>query len=176
MYTNISDVSSHSDLKAQGLAGLRRNSSLDVGAAQKGVSVRGRARGQRPLRRRVRTLTTKDGVNDHSIPIQKSVSTYHFPESKKSQGGFHHSPVFVTALREHHLLPAVLEHGALHQGLRPHARVDARALLVVVVVEDVGRAEAQEGAPGVDLVEVVVGVGDAEVAGVLGGVGVGVAY
>lgn len=90
--------------------------------------------------------------------------------------GFHHSPVFVTALREHHLLPAVLEHGALHQGLRPHAGVDTRALLVVVVVEDVGRAEAQEGPPGVDLVEVVVGVGDAEVAGVLGGVGVGVAY
>jgi len=87
-----------------------------------------------------------------------------------------HSPVFVAALGEHHLLPAVLEHGALHQRLGAHARVDAGALLVVVVVEDVSRAEAQEGPAGVDLVEVVVGVGDAEVALVLGGVGVGVAY
>lgn len=39
-----------------------------------------------------------------------------------------------------------------------------------------GSAEAQERAAGVDLVEVVVGVGDAKVACVLGGVGVGVAY
>ena len=87
-----------------------------------------------------------------------------------------HSPVFVAALREHRLLPAVLKHNALHQSLCAHSGVDARALLVVVVVEDVGRAEAEEGTSRVDLVEVVVGVGDAEVARVLGGVGVGVAY
>lgn len=86
-----------------------------------------------------------------------------------------HSPVLLAALREHHLLAAVLKHGALNQSLGAHARVDARALLVVVVIEDVGSAEAQEGAARVDLVEVVVGVGDAEVACILSGVGVGVA-
>lgn len=99
----------------------------------------------------------------------------------RSEGGVKgilrpNSPVLVAALREHGLLPAVLEHAALHQDLRAHAGVDARALLVVVVVEDVPRAEAQEGPAGGHLVEVVVGVGDAEVARVLGGVGVGVAY
>lgn len=87
-----------------------------------------------------------------------------------------HSPVLVAALREDRLLATVLEHGALNQRLSAHASVDTRALLVVVVVEDVPRAKAQEGAPRGDLVEVVVGVGDTEVARVLGGVGVGVAY
>ena len=87
-----------------------------------------------------------------------------------------HLPVLVAALSEHRLLPTVLEHAALHQRLRAHASVDARALLVVVVVEDVPGAEAQEGSAGGDLVEVVVGVGDAEVTRVLGGVGVGMAY
>lgn len=117
-----------------------------------------------------------------SPPNMVSMTTAYLPNSQhhhqyanKGQGSFH-SPILVTALREDGLLPAVLEHGALHQRLRAHARVDARALLVVVVVEDVRRAEAQEGTTRVDLVEVVVGVGDAEVARVLCGVGVGVPY
>lgn len=116
-----------------------------------------------------------------SPPKMVSMTTAYLSNSQSHghipiKAGDFHSPVFLAALREHCLLPAVLEHGALHQRLRAHASVDARALLVVVVVEDVRRAEAQEGTTGEDLIEVVVGVRDAEVARVLGGVGVGVAY
>lgn len=63
----------------------------------------------------------------------------------------------------------------MHESLSAHARVHASVLLIVIVVEDVCCAEAQEGASRSDFVEVVVGVCDAEVAGVLGGVGVRVA-
>lgn len=158
-------MSSNCNLERQRLAGLLRDSGLDIGTAEERVRVWGRACAQRPLRRRVGTLATENGVNDHSIPIKQSVSDHSPIKSNEF-----HSPVLLAALREDRLLPAVLEHGALHQRLRPHASVDARALLVVVVVEDVRRAEAQERAPRGDLVEVVVGVGNAEVAGVLGGV------
>jgi nanoRNase/pAp phosphatase (c-di-AMP/oligoRNAs hydrolase) len=84
-------------------------------------------------------------------------------------------PNFIAALAIDHFLAAILEHGALHERLRAHARVHARRLLVVVVVEDVCGAEAQQRAAAGDFVEVVVGVGDAEVAGVFGGVAVRVA-
>ena len=70
MYKNTSKVPSRNDLECQRLSGLLRNSSLDVGAAQERVRVRGRARAQRPLRSRVGTLTTKNGVDDHSVPIK----------------------------------------------------------------------------------------------------------
>tara|TARA_R110002003_G_scaffold388_9_gene19351 strand:+ start:3649 stop:4074 length:426 start_codon:yes stop_codon:yes gene_type:complete len=86
-----------------------------------------------------------------------------------------HLPNFIAALAIDHFLAAILEHGALHERLRTHARVHARRLLVVVVVEDVCGAEAQKRAAAGDFVEVVVGVGDAEVAGVFGGVTVRVA-
>lgn len=75
-----------------------------------------------------------------------------------------------TALSVHHLLSAVLKYSALNQRLRAHARVDARRLLVVVVVEDVRCAKTEQGAATVDAVEVVIGVGNAEVASVFGGV------
>lgn len=60
--------------------------------------------------------------------------------------------------------------------MRAHASVHARVLFVVVVVEDVRCAKTKKRTAGGDFVEVVVGVGYAEVAGVFGGVGVGVAY
>lgn len=58
-----------------------------------------------------------------------------------------------------------------------HASVDARVEDVgVVVVEDVAGAETDGRRAAVDVVPAVVGVGDMQMAGVFGAVGVGVAY
>jgi hypothetical protein len=59
-----------------------------------------------------------------------------------------------------------------HSGV--HGSVTDRASLKVGV-DDVGGAEADEGHAAVDVLEVVVGVGDVQLAGVLGGVAVAVA-
>lgn len=139
-------------LESKLLSCIRDNRSLHICTSQQRVRVRERTRTQRSLRRCVRTLTTKDSINDHRIAI------------------------LITALSVHHLLSAILEHSALNEGLSAHARVHASILLVVVVVEDMCCAKAEERATRGDFVEVVVGVGYAEVAGVFGGVGVGVTY
>lgn len=63
------------------------------------------------------------------------------------------------------LLARVLEHGGLDADLGAHAGVDARAAeLVVEVVVDVDGAVADRGVARVDVVPVVVGVGDVELA------------
>lgn len=54
-------------------------------------------------------------------------------------------------------------------------RCVANRASLVVGVEDVGSAEADQGHAGVDVLPVVVGVGDVELAGVLLGVAVAVA-
>lgn len=54
--------------------------------------------------------------------------------------------------------------------------VDCVVNIFVEIVEDVGCVKFDEGGVGVDIVEVVVGVGDVKFVGVLGGVGVGMVY
>lgn len=61
-------------LEAQCLARLLGDSSLDVRAAQEGVTVWGRARAQRPLGRRVGTLAAEEDVDDYGIPIDSLIS------------------------------------------------------------------------------------------------------
>lgn len=55
-----------------------------------------------------------------------------------------------------------------------HACVHTRGLLIVVVVEDMGGAEAKERASAIDFVEVVVGVCDTEVASIFSRILIGV--
>jgi len=66
------------------------------------------------------------------------------------------------------------ERGVLNKDLSAHAGVDTRDTAVVAGAVDVGGAETDRGKARVDLLEVVVVVGDAELAGVLSGVIVGV--
>jgi len=70
----------------------------------------------------------------------------------------------------------VAEHAVLDKGLGAHARVDGGAQVLVVRVVDVGGAEPQEGRARVDVLPVVVGVGDLEPAPVLVAVAVRVAH
>lgn len=64
----------------------------------------------------------------------------------------------------------------MNKDLSTHASVDAgKKNLVPVVVDDVDSGEADEGLATVNVLPVVVGVGDVEFALVFGGVGVGVA-
>lgn len=70
---------------------------------------------------------------------------------------------------------AAVEGGTLDEDLGAHAGVDAgKQELVVVGVDDMDSAEADEGSTGVDVGPVVVGVGDVELALVLTAVAVGV--
>lgn len=70
----------------------------------------------------------------------------------------------------------LLEGGGLDKDVGTHARVDTSGTNVkVVVVEDVDGAESDRGGTRVDVVPVVVGVGDVELASVLLGVAVRVA-
>lgn len=63
----------------------------------------------------------------------------------------------------------------LNEDLSALAGVDAVGDVLVVVVVEVAGTEAERGTAGVQVVQVVVGVGDSQVALVLGAVGVGVA-
>ena len=63
----------------------------------------------------------------------------------------------------------------LNEDLSALAGVDAVGDVLVVVVVEVAGTEAEGGTAGVQVVQVVVGVGDSQVALVLGAVGVGVA-
>ena len=67
------------------------------------------------------------------------------------------------------------ERAVLHQHLRTHPRVDARDAAAVARAVHVPRAEADGGEARVDPLEVVVVVGNVQLARVLGGVVVGVA-
>jgi hypothetical protein len=68
------------------------------------------------------------------------------------------------------------KHIRLYKSLSTIAGVDGRGKdIFKVVIEDVAGTEADGGETGGDVGEVVVGVGDVEVAGVFGGVVVGVA-
>lgn len=70
---------------------------------------------------------------------------------------------------------AAVEGGALDEDLSTHARVDtSEQELVVVGVDDVDGAEADERSTGVDVGPMVVGVGDVKLALVLAAVAVGV--
>jgi hypothetical protein len=66
------------------------------------------------------------------------------------------------------------ERGILNKDLSAHAGVDTRDTAVVAGAVDVGGTETDRGKARVDLLEVVVMVRDAELAGVLSGVVVGV--
>jgi hypothetical protein len=156
-------------LELQRLTRLLRHRSLDIRRPQKRIRIREAGGTKRTRLRSIRALAPKNRVNNNSISALHSSA---HPPSKVSAP---HLPNFIAALAIDHFLAAILEHGALHERLRTHARVHARRLLVVVVVEDVCGAEAQKRAAAGDFVEVVVGVGDAEVAGVFGGVAVRVA-
>lgn len=74
IYTNAIMTSRYSHLEAQCLARLLGDSGLDVRAAEEGVTVWGRARAQRPLRRRVGTLAAEEDVDDHGIPVDGFMS------------------------------------------------------------------------------------------------------
>lgn len=79
-------------------------------------------------------------------------------------------------LKEDGLVGAVVEGGALHKGLGAHAGVDAAGHDgVVVAVDHVQGAEAEQGRARVDALPVVVGVRHAQLAAVLAGVVVRVA-
>lgn len=131
-----------SQLQDKLLPGNRQHGILDISRSQQRVGIRERVRSQRSFRRRVRALTPKNSINNHRIPI------------------------LFTTLCIHHLLTAVLENGTLHKSLSAHSCVHARVLLVVIVVEDMRSAEAQQWAARGDFVEVVVRVGDAEMTNV----------
>lgn len=79
-------------------------------------------------------------------------------------------------LEQDGLVGAVVEGGALHKGLAAHAGVDAaRHDGVVVAVDHVEGAEAEQGSARVDPLPVVVGIRHAQLAAVLAGVAVRVA-
>ena len=155
-------------LERQCLSSLLCDRSLDIRAAQKLILVWEAIGIECTNRRGACALPTKQHIFDNSVPI----SPVSFRLQILSQN---HLPVLRTALGVYHLLSTVLKHRALNQRLRTHARINACRLLVVVVVEDVRCAKTEQGAATGDAVEVVVGVGNAEVAGVFGSVLVRVA-
>lgn len=63
----------------------------------------------------------------------------------------------------------------LNKQLRALASIDTIGNAIVVVVEEVASAEAERGTARVEVLEVVVGIGDGQMALVLSAVGVGVA-
>lgn len=69
----------------------------------------------------------------------------------------------------------VRKDGAFDEDLGAHAGVDSAGTALVDGVENVGGAEADRGLAGVDVLPMVVGVGYAEVTGVLVAVGIAVA-
>ena len=72
---------------------------------------------------------------------------------------------------ENSALDRIGEGGALNQNLRAHTSVDTgKKDLVPIVVDEVDGGEADEGLATVDVLPVVVGVGDVEFALVFGGV------
>jgi hypothetical protein len=135
-------------LEPQRLTRLLRHRRLNIRRPQKRIRIREASGTKRARLRGIRALAPKNRVNNNSI------SAFHSSAHPPSKADPRYLPNFIAALAIDHFFAAILEHGALHQRLRAHARVHARRL---------------------DLVEVVVGVGDAEVAGVFGGVTVRVA-
>lgn len=142
-------ISSHR-LNAEGLTSRTNNLALDIGLAEQGVLVRDLAGSKVTLRGSVLAAAVGHIRN----------------------GGV---PVLLGVRGEDDLLARVLEDSGLDAHLGAHAGVDASAAeLVVVVVVDVDGAVADRGVARVDVLPVVVGVGDVELA-LVGGVCVDVA-
>lgn len=145
----------HSDLlllnfrsaKLEGVAGLANNSGLDLGGTKKSVLVR--YRGERAPRGLV------GGAVEDDVPGDRVAN-------------------LLRVNREHSAVN-VLEHTALDKSLGTHASVHSGDATVVDRVDDVSGTEAEQGHAAVDVLEVVVGVSDAELALVLGAVAVAVA-
>lgn len=132
-------------LEAEGLTSRTNNLALNVVSAEQGEVVRDLAGSKVTLGGSV-LATAVGNIRNGSVAVLLGV------------GG------------EDDLLAArVLEDGGLDAHLGPHARVDSRAAeLVVEVVVDVDGAVADRGVAAVDVLPVVVGVGDVQLAFVVG--------
>lgn len=137
-------------LNAEGLTGCTNNLALDIGLAEQGVLVWDLAGAKVALGGSVLAAAVGNIRNS-------GVS------------------VLLRVRGEDDLLARVLEDGGLDAHLGAHAGVDTRAAqLLVEVVVDVDGAVADRGVARVDVLPVVVGVGDVELA-LVGGVRVDVA-
>ena len=137
-----------SRLELEGVTGSANNGSLDLGATKSGVGVRNLGKS---ASRSLVLLTTKVVVLDNSVTL-------------------------VIRVERGNRLLGLDEDIGLDENLSTITSVDSgREDVLVVVVEDVAGTEADGRKTGRDVGEVVVGVGDVEVASVFSGVVVRVA-
>lgn len=140
--------SSHHHLQLEGVANLAGDSAADVGGAESSDRVRNALES---------TASSSVGSTTEVDVLDDSGASGLGVPGADGLGG-------------------VGEDGGLDEDLSAHAGVDTGSEDVVVdVVDDVGGTEADRGDTRSDVLPLDVGVGDVELAGVLGGVAVGVA-
>jgi hypothetical protein len=137
----------HRSTQLKSVASLADDSSLDLGRAKQCVAVRNARKS--PLRRFV------------SSAVQDQI-----PRDRVAD---------LLGVNGQHCSFNVLEHAAFNKRLSTHASVDTRRPTVINRVKDVRSTEAEQRHAAVDVLPVVVGVRDAQLALVLGAVAVAVA-